>query len=112
MCALSGATGPIPAKQEDDMRKSLPPVAISVAIGTFLALGGCQQNEESAVENRYDNMAAAAENTAESMMERAENVAENVTAKAENAADALQNKAETLRDAGEKKADAITNTTR
>lgn len=83
------------------MRKSLS----LVAVATALTLGACQQQQESAVENRYENMAAAAENTAEAVMNRAENMAENLTAAAENKAEALRNKAEALREEGENRAD-------
>ncbi|HTH29561.1 MAG TPA: hypothetical protein VL918_13990 [Sphingobium sp.] len=92
---------PVPANRRTYMRTSLP----LVAVATALMLSACQQEQEAAVENRYENMAAAAENAAESVMNRAENMAENVTAAAENKAEELRNKAEALREEGENRAD-------
>ena len=82
-----------------------------LALGTILALGACDTQQESAIENVAETQADMMENQADVMEDQAD-VMDNVVAAGalENQADVLEEKADQIREQGEEAADRVTET--
>lgn len=78
-------------------------ILTAAAVAGSLALVACGGND-SAAENKADNMEASADNRADAL----ENQADNVEAAADNRADALENRADAVRDNAAAAADNMT----